>query len=178
VRRHFLAFCRNLASMRNVILLAITACFATIRVTAQSPDEAAIREILRVQTDAWNRGDGVAWAREFTDDSDFVNMRGGTYHGRSEIGARVAANLQGNLKGSHLSMAIRQFSLPDPDVALIETDVEIAGAAGSVPLPGATPEGVAKIRIKYVAVRRNRHWYFIAFQGTPVLPLAATLPTQ
>ena len=30
-----------------------------------------ILEILREQTEAWNRGDGVAWSKEFTDDCDF-----------------------------------------------------------------------------------------------------------
>jgi hypothetical protein len=38
-------------------------------------------------------------------------------------------------------------------------------------LPGvAVIDGVLHTRLKYVAVRRDRHWRFIAAQNTVVLP--------
>jgi uncharacterized protein (TIGR02246 family) len=157
--------------LRRVILLVITSgCVAINLFAAQSPDETSIREILRVQTEAWNRGDGIAWAREFTDDCDFVNMRGDTLHGRGEIGARITASLQGRMKGSHLSLTIRQFNSLTPDVALVETDYEFTGLQARLPGIAPTAEGVLKTRVKYVAVRRDKRWYFIAAQNTPVLP--------
>jgi uncharacterized protein (TIGR02246 family) len=157
--------------LSRVILLVITSGCAAINLNAaQSPDETSIREILRVQTEAWNRGDGIAWAKEFTDDCDFVNMRGDTLHGRGEIGATVVASLRGRLNGSHLSLAIRQFNWLTPDVALVETDCEITGLQGGLPGIVPTTEGALKTRLKYVAVRRDKHWYFIAAQNTPVLP--------
>ncbi|MGA2118104.1 MAG: SgcJ/EcaC family oxidoreductase [Bryobacteraceae bacterium] len=111
--------------LSRVILIAITSGCAAVNLNAaQSPDETAIREILRAQTEAWSHGDGIAWAREFRDDSDFVNLRGDTLHGRGEIGARVTASFQTGLKRTHLSLTIRQFNLLTPDVALVETDYE------------------------------------------------------
>ena len=114
--------------LSRVILLVIASGCAAINLNAaQSPDETSIREILRAQTEAWNRGDGIACAKEFTHDSDFVNLRGDTLQGRGEIGARVTASLQGRMKGSRLSVSIRKFTLPTPDVALVETDYEYSG---------------------------------------------------
>ena len=157
--------------LSRLILLVITSgCVGINLNAAQSPDEISIREILRLQSEAWNRGDGIAWGREFTDDCDFVNMRGATLHGRSEIVARITASLQGRMKGSHLSLTIRQLNWLTRDIVLVETDYEFTGLQGSLPGIAPTAEGVLKTRMKYVAVRRDKHWYFIAAQNTPVLP--------
>jgi uncharacterized protein (TIGR02246 family) len=128
-----------------------------------------IIEILREQTEAWNRGDGLAWAKDFTDDCDFVNLRGNILHGRADVGTSVAAGLQGALKGSHLSLTLRQFNLLTPDIALVDTDYDLTGIQGVLPGVVVT-DGVLNTRLKYVAVRRDRHWRFIAAQNTIVLP--------
>jgi uncharacterized protein (TIGR02246 family) len=128
-----------------------------------------IIEILREQAEAWNRGDGVAWAKDFTDDCDFVNLRGDILHGRADIGTSVAASLQGGLKGSHLSLTLRQFNLLTPDIGLVDTDYDLTGIQGV--LPGvAVTDGVLQTRLQYVAIRRGQHWHFIAAQNTVVLP--------
>jgi hypothetical protein len=74
------------------------------------------------------------------------------------------------MKGSHLSLAIRHFSWLAADVALVETDYEITGIQGGLPAIASSAEGVLKTRMKYVAIRRDRRWYFTAGQNTPVLP--------
>jgi uncharacterized protein (TIGR02246 family) len=128
-----------------------------------------ILEILREQSEAWNSVDGVAWAKDFTDDCDFVNLRGGVLNGRADIGASVAASLHGALKGSQLSLTLRQFTLLAPDIALVDTDYELTGIEGV--LPGvAVIGGVLTTRLKYVAVERHGHWRFTAAQNTVILP--------
>jgi uncharacterized protein (TIGR02246 family) len=100
-----------------------------------------------------------------------VDLRGDVLHGRRDIGARVSAGLQGRMKGSRLSVSIRRFTLLTPDVALIETDYEYSGIRST--LPGvATTKGVLRTRMKYVAAKRDKRWYFVAGQNTPVLPPA------
>jgi uncharacterized protein (TIGR02246 family) len=154
---------------RVILRMIALGCAAIYLNAAQSREETSIREILREQTEAWNRGDGIAWAKEFTDDCDFVNLRGDILHGRADIGTSIAASLHGGLKGSHLSLALRQLSLLTPDIALVDTDYEFTGIQGV--LPGvAVTDGILKTRLKYVAVRRDRHWHFIAAQNTIVLP--------
>jgi uncharacterized protein (TIGR02246 family) len=46
---------------------------ATTPVTA---DEAAIRAILAQLADAWNTGDGAAFAAPFAEDADFIAFEG------------------------------------------------------------------------------------------------------
>jgi uncharacterized protein (TIGR02246 family) len=132
-----------------------------------------ISEILREQTEAWNRSDAVAWAKDFTDDCDFVNLRGGILHGRADLTASIAASFQAAMKGSQLSLTLRQLNLLTPDIALVDTDYDLSGITGV--LPGvAVIDGVLNTRLKYVAVRRHGHWHFIAGQNTVVLPSPAT----
>ena len=138
--------------------------------SAQQPDETGIREILRVQTEAWNQGDGKAWARDFSDDSDFVNVRGDVFHGKGEIADRHSAILRGPFKGSHLSLSVRRFRLLTPEVALIETDHELTHFPGMVPGIAPTSEGVLRTHMKYVAVKRDNRWQFVAAQNTAILP--------
>jgi hypothetical protein len=85
-------------------------------------------------------------------DCDFVNLRG-----------------SGGLKGSQLSLTVRELNLPTPDIALVDTDYNLTGIQGV--LSGvAVIDGVLNTRLKYVAVRRARHWHFLAAQNTIVLP--------
>jgi uncharacterized protein (TIGR02246 family) len=152
--------------IQSILLVAAWSCLAT----AQSADEPAIRDILRAQAEAWNRGDGIAWAKQFTDDGEYISIRGDILHGRDDIGIRVAANLQRGMKGTHISLTVRQFRMLTPDVALVETDFECTGIQGDLPGIALAEKGVLKTRMKYVAVKRDRQWRFVAVQSTPILP--------
>jgi hypothetical protein len=78
------------------------------------------------------------------------------------------------VKGSQLSPTLRQLNLLTPEIALVDTDYDFTGIQGV--LPGvAVIDGVLNTRLKYVAVRRDRYWHFIAAQNTVVLP-APTKP--
>src|ERR1700690_3900153 len=73
----------NLAHMwsRATLFLVITSGCVPIDLNgAESPDETSIREILRAETEAWDRGDGIAWAKDFTEDADLVDLRGDVLH--------------------------------------------------------------------------------------------------
>jgi uncharacterized protein (TIGR02246 family) len=158
--------------LRRVILLMLTSGWLVIGVNAaENSVESSIHEILEMQTKAWNRGDGVAWAKEFTDDCDFVNIRGETLHGRADLGARVTGSLQTRFKGSRLSLSVRRFRLLTTDVAVIETDYDITGLHGPITGIATMADGVLKTRMQYVAVRRDNHWHFVAAQNTVVLPV-------
>jgi uncharacterized protein (TIGR02246 family) len=53
--------------------------------TRTAADEDAIYAIHRRMIDAWNAGDGAAFASPFTDDADFVAFEGTHLKGRQEI---------------------------------------------------------------------------------------------
>ena len=64
------------------------------------PDESGLRSLFQDQEAAWNRGDGVAFAAAFTEDSDFINLRGDLF----------VAILSEPLKGSHNVITIRTLT--------------------------------------------------------------------
>lgn len=51
--------------MPNRVILPMIAsgCVAINLIAAENPGETSIHEILRAQTEAWNRADGMAWQR-------------------------------------------------------------------------------------------------------------------
>jgi len=140
------------------------------------PSDTALEQILHQQEAAWNIGDGPAWSSSFTDDADFINIRGDLFHGREDIGRRHAFILGGPFKGSHLTITLRSITEPAPNVAIIETEHEVTNFK-SLP-PGIVPTfpGVLKTRMKYVAVKQGDQWHFIAAQNTAILPVPPIPP--
>jgi uncharacterized protein (TIGR02246 family) len=153
-----------------VAFTLVSSFFATAESAASQSGESLLRTILIQQQEAWNRGDGIGFAKAFSDDSDFINVRGDVFHGHAEIAARHTAILSGPFKGSHLSLSIRQLTFLGPDVALIETDHELTNFEHMVPGIAATAPGVLRTHMKYIAVKRDGEWWFVAAQNTAVLP--------
>ena len=151
-------------------LIIVSASPATGQNSAAPTDESSIRKILSKQEQAWNMGDGAGWAKPFTEDSDFVNIRGDVFHGRNEIAARHTAILAGPFKGSHVVITVRHFRSLSPEIALIETDQEVTGFQKLMPGIAATAEGLLKTHMKYVALKQDGEWHFVAAQNTSVLP--------
>ena len=147
---------------------------------AQTPPsaESQIQRILSAQEVAWNVGDSAAWGSAFAEDADFVNILGQVFHGREAIVQVHGRILAGPYKGSHTTITIRQFKQITPDVALIETVHEVTGYQFLPPGIIPTAAGVLRTRMKYVAVRRDDAWQFIAAQNTAILPESSTAPRR
>ena len=148
---------------------------APVAVIAQTVhDEAGLRSLFQDQQAAWNRGDGVAFAAAFTEDSDFINVRGDLFHGRTMIAARHMAILSGPLKGSHNTIKIRTLTAVGIDLAIVETD-HLTNDFHSLP-PGivATTPGMLKTRMTYLAKRRDGHWWILFAQNTAVASTPVT----
>ncbi|MGX5818119.1 YybH family protein [Chitinophaga lutea] len=68
--------------MRSLIIFTVLALFSTLQpAIAQSSDEAALRRVLAVQTESWNKGDlesfmGTYWK---SDSLMFIGKKGVTY---------------------------------------------------------------------------------------------------
>jgi uncharacterized protein (TIGR02246 family) len=134
---------------------------------------AALEELVHKQQTAWNTGDGDAWSSAFTDEADFVNIRGDVFHGREAIARQHVFILSGPYKGSHSTITIRNITQPAPTIAVIETDYEVTQFKALPPGISATSAGVLKTRMKYVALKHGDQWRFIAAQNTVVLPASA-----
>jgi uncharacterized protein (TIGR02246 family) len=147
--------------------------------TAQSvsTSQTQIQHILDQQAADWNRGDSAAWSAPFSEDADFVNIRGDAFHGRAAIIEQHRRILSGPFLGSHSTITIRQCTEISPGIALVETVHEVTGFKFLPPGIVPTSEGVLKTRMKYIAVKQGDAWHFVAAQNTAILP-AATMPPR
>ncbi len=159
-----------------VILLSGLSTAAFHACAADSKDETLIRALLMEQSVAWNRGDGQAWASQFTDDADFVNIRGDVLRGSAEISRKITGVLSATFRGSHLTLTIRRFTLLNPGVALIDANYDLSGFGPLAPGMVPTEDKVLRTRMKYVAVKRSGQWRFVAAQNTAIVGTANIRP--
>lgn len=134
-------------------------------------DEAAIRQLVAAQAEAWNRHDATAWSKDFAPDADFVNIVGTAFQGREEIEKRHAGIFAGIFKTSTTKVTVRRLVFLGPDVAIVDTDHEVTGHSGLPPGVQNTEEsGTLRTRMKYVMKKVKGAWQIAAGQNTDVKP--------
>ena len=115
-------------------LLAITLCFAGI-VSAgaqkSTPDEAAIKEVVRRYVDARDKRDATLLAALFTADADQLTTSGEWRQGRDNV-------VKGSLASSEANPGSRQITIERVrfianGVAVADGRYEIAGTSGAAP---------------------------------------------
>jgi uncharacterized protein (TIGR02246 family) len=77
---------------------------------------------------AWNLGDGEAFAAEFTEDADLINIFGEFYHGRPDVTTRMQLIFDTIFKGSRHAqrdLEIAYFLSPDTVLAVSAARVEV-----------------------------------------------------
>ena len=90
---------------------------------ANAADEDAIRAIHRQMIDAWNVGDGAAFAAPFTDDADFVVFEGTHLKGRQQIASFTQQIFDTVVKGSRLEGEVKFVRLLSPVLAVMHSAV-------------------------------------------------------
>lgn len=138
---------------------------------ARSQDEAAIRQLVAAQAEAWNRHDAAAWSKDFTPDADFTNIVGTVFQGRPEIEKRHAAIFASIFKQSRTEVTVRRLVFLGPEVAVVDTDHAVMGHTGLPPGVQNTDEaGTLRTRMKYVMKKSAGTWQIVAAQNTDVKP--------
>jgi uncharacterized protein (TIGR02246 family) len=129
-------------------------------------DEAELGGIPLQMIDAWNRGDGDAFAAPFTDTADFVAFEGTHLRGRAQIAAFHRELFATVVAGTRLEGGVRFVRLLTPDVAVIH------GWARYTNLPGINKPTPGRDSMQlYVAVRRDGAWRAQAMQNSRQLTL-------
>jgi uncharacterized protein (TIGR02246 family) len=106
--------------------------------------------------DAWDAGDAVAYAREFTDDATYVIFRGELLRGRAEIESAHVEVLGKWLRGSRMIVEAVATTMLDDNVASVLT-VGGIGEEGSI-----TSDKFQTVTL----VRREGRWQCAALQNT------------
>ena len=148
---------------RNLISLGILLLFAFIQpIYAQNDraaDEAAIRDNVKQLESAWNTKSGVAYAKPFAEDADFVVINGTYIKGRDVIATSHQRIFDTIFKDTTLSLTVKQVRFLRPDVAI----VHVSGRRD-----GPTKELVQDAFMTYVMTKEGKVWTISAFQNTAV----------
>lgn len=153
---------------RPLSLLAMVAAVAALppaRLAAQSPGEAAIREVEARQASAWNRHDAAAYAALFTEDGDVVNVAGWWWRGRAEIEAKLAGAFAYTFRESTLTITGVDVRFLTPDVAVAHVRWTMTGQR----MPPGMPDPGRGIQLQ-VLTRRGGRWSIASFQNTNSVP--------
>ena len=132
---------------------------------AHGADEAAILAIYQKTLDAWNAGDGLAFAGPMAIDAEFIAFDGTRFKGRDEIGGFHDPLLKTHLRGTRLVGRVIGLRFLSDDVALLHVEGATIMRGASRPHPG---RGSVQT---LVAHKRAGAWEFAAFQNTRVRPI-------
>lgn len=142
-----------------------------MQVSMQVPSaNRAIQAIISNQTDAWNRKDACAWARDFTESATFVNVRGDLVKGRPAIEAIHNFIFSGPYKNSPCSTTIDSILYPAPTVAMVDTTNEVSNFELLPPGLVPTAPGVFRTRMKLILVNDEGVWKILSAQNTAISP--------
>lgn len=141
-------------------------------------DMEAIRALFIGLAEAWNNGDGTAYADHFTGDADFVTVSGIYLQGRTEIAEAHQWLFNGPLKGSQLELKGSKLdSNADFDYRFLTADIAIIHGAGEVKLEPMNDSPADRVSINTsVVVRQNEGWRITAFHNCSVQEMQNGFP--
>ena len=120
-------------------------------------DRAAARSLLAGLSEAWRRADGAGFAAAFTQDADFVNIRGMTTRGRDAIASQHQQIFDTFYRGSQA-----HFELVS--LRRLADEVLVAQVAASLDVPSGPRAGTTKSTATAVLV--GAPLKIAAFQNT------------
>jgi uncharacterized protein (TIGR02246 family) len=141
-----------------------------IQVGAQSPDEMALRNIVRDEVNAWNKGDAVGYSRHFAAGGTFTNIRGEFFSGFPAFLKQHELIFKGIFRNTTLKQDVASLKFIRPDLAILETVTTVAGAAQAP--RGVTRDSKRRIRTRLmqVAVKSGGVWTIVAYHNVDVKP--------
>ena len=120
---------------------------------SNSADEDAIRAIHQRMIDAWNAGDGAAFAAPFSDEADFVAWDGTHLKERQQIATFTQRVIDTVAKGSRLEGEVKFVKFLSPQLAVVHSAVRVTPA-------GQTKTSPSRDSMELTAVtKRNGKWY-------------------
>jgi uncharacterized protein (TIGR02246 family) len=132
-------------------------------------DVASIRKLPAGLANAWNAGDGAAYADFFTSNCDYIAFDGTHLKGRAQNASHHQLLFDTVLRDSRLVFE------DDVDVRLLGTEVALMHAKGSVLLSWHSTLPPSRRSIQtFVLVRTGESWRIRAFQNARIRPM--TLP--
>jgi uncharacterized protein (TIGR02246 family) len=108
----------------------------TTKTLPDAADEKAVRAIHQQMIDAWNTGDGGAFAAPFTVDADFVAFEGTRLKGRHDIASFHQQIFDMVVKGSRIEGEVKFVRFLSPQLAVMHSVVGVILAGQTETSPG------------------------------------------
>ncbi|MEU9877223.1 SgcJ/EcaC family oxidoreductase [Streptomyces phaeochromogenes] len=123
-----------------------------------------LKRLIQRQADAWNRGDGTAFANTYAEDAEFITFDGTHLRGRPEMARNFQIYFDNYTKGTRLVFTKVPVTLryPMPTTAVMITN----GCVANPGEPECRPDSHSVQT--YVAAHRERGWELVSFQNTRV----------
>lgn len=158
------------AKLTLIALLSLLPGLLLVPALAQDrQDEVAIRNIVKDEVTAWDRGDAVSYSRHFAADGTFTNIMGNLFEGHEEFVKQHERFFQTIFGGSKLRQDIVSLQFVTPDVAI----VNILTAVSGMKIPNSRDDsfdakGRLRTRLLQVFARRNDAWQIVAYHNVEV----------
>ncbi|NYF91524.1 SgcJ/EcaC family oxidoreductase [Tunturiibacter empetritectus] len=138
---------------------------------AEDTPQIAIAKILATEESAWNAGDSVSYADEYTEDADFINIRGQVFTGKMAVQQQHARIFAGPFKGSSIAIVQRKFDQISDSAVLVDTDQTVTKFVGLPPGVVESAPGTLVTHFKYLAIKQiDGSWKLASGQNTAALP--------
>jgi uncharacterized protein (TIGR02246 family) len=154
--------------MNYLPVLALVLVATVTAYPQASPDETAVRNIIKEETTAWNAGDAAAYSRHFAEDGTCTNIRGELFNGRQAFIQRHDYLFKGPFRGSTLKQDIVSLKFIRPDVAVVEVLTSVTGIQKLSPGTHTDDKGRLRTRLLQVMVQDGGEWQIVAYHNTDV----------
>jgi uncharacterized protein (TIGR02246 family) len=152
------------------IATILTGCGGSVHAAEDTP-QSAIERLLAIEQAAWNAGDSMAYADVYTEDADFINIRGQVFAGKAAVQQQHARIFAGPFKNSVIRIVVRKFTLLSDHAAVVDTDQKVSFFKSLPPGIVETAKETLVTHFKYLAIRQSDgSWKFAAGQNTSQLP--------
>jgi uncharacterized protein (TIGR02246 family) len=115
--------------------------------------------VLQRLEQAWNAADGAAFAAPFTDDADFVDIRGDHHRTRDAIGHGHQQIMETIYRGSRVRYTLEQ-------ARRLADGVILAHSSAVLDVPGGPMAGTHRAIASWVLVPAGGEWRIAAFHNT------------
>jgi uncharacterized protein (TIGR02246 family) len=156
--------------MRTALILAV--CLFAAILPASVPSDTAIRDIIKSEDAAWNKGDSDAYSAHFAADGTFTNILGMFFTGHQAFRDRHEDIFKGVFRGTTVQQDIVSIKFVRENVAVAETLTSVSGFSKSGPSPGThlDAKGRLRTRLLQVFVRDGHEWKIVTYHNVDVKP--------
>ncbi|MBS1517803.1 MAG: SgcJ/EcaC family oxidoreductase [Bacteroidetes bacterium] len=116
-------------------------------------------EIFKKIEDSWNNGSGEGFGSLFTEDADFVDIRGDLHKSRTEISKGHEAILNSIYKGSKVNYKIERVKEISDGVLLAHVSAELNAPSGPL-------AGINNSLISALILKQGSDYLITAFHNT------------